>query len=162
MLRYVDATLDHCNYVGSNLRWEDLKEIEALHGLDPSEAVRQSLHESIWAQTAMYNNIPSAVFGVTSSMQHEQLRCAIAWMLGTDTVHKWRHSLYRDSGKIIKKMYEHSRADILWNLVDHRYTASISWLEWCGFRKAREGVYMLDPCVPFTLMVHYRGIKDEI
>lgn len=123
-------------YIGWNMRGSDIAELEA-EGLlcTPCTAVLESMEASAEAYTALdvrYRATPIAMFGV-GSRYSSILRYTPVWLLATD-------GLYREHNVIpflrcsrLWMDYFVSRYGDIGNEVHDKHTASLQWLEWCGF-----------------------------
>ena len=119
-------TLEAAAEVASNLRPDDLREVEEGHGI-PSP-----LLPSIMAHNPsyVYFTVPD---GKTAGMAGVGQDGDI-WMLCTPDIHRYPITFAREA-----KRYVDSRTEpLLWNIVDSRNTAHLRLLKFLGFKFLRK------------------------
>ena len=138
MKHVIPATPSDAIYIGWNMRWADIAELEA-EGLPctPCEAVMHSMEASAEAYTALdirHRTTPIAMFGVGSRYSNTH-RYTPVWLLATN-------GLYREHNVIpflrcsrLWMDYFVSRYGDIGNEVHAKHLASLQWLEWCGFER---------------------------
>lgn len=108
---------------------DDRREIEALAGLEPTEALLISLDGAEEAWTARLDGQPMCMWGVnaTSLIGYK----GVPWLLGSDLIQRHPMVFLRHSRQIVARwrgMFPELR-----NYVDARHHRSIRWLRWLGF-----------------------------
>lgn len=122
------AIPDDARLLAPRLRTDDRREIEAVTGEHPHEAILRSIISSdpcyavVDDQTA-----PIGAFGTTA----DRGDIGIVWCLGSDALVQRPLLFLRHSLSWIAHL--HDRHNTLWNVVDARNQAHLRWLAWCGF-----------------------------
>ena len=119
-------TLEAATEVASNLRSDDLREVEEGHGIDPT------LLPFLMSQNRsyVYFTVPD---GKTAGMAGVGKEGDI-WMLCTPEIHRYPITFAREA-----KRYVDSRTEpLLWNIVDIRNTAHLRLLKFLGFKFLRK------------------------
>ena len=115
------------------LRDIDLKEIQAMSGNSPFEALRRGIVEgrkswSVFGQIdGKFQCI--AIFGVCDYPGYDGVGCP--WLLASDALAEIPMTILRASKKFLAEM--HQDYPVLCNFVHHENTTSINWLKWLGF-----------------------------
>ena len=119
-------TLEAATQVASNLRPDDLREVEEGHGIDPTALpFLMSQHPSY-----VYFTVPD---GKTAGMAGVGKDGDI-WMLCTPEIHRYPITFAREA-----KRYVDSRTEsLLWNIVDSRNKAHLRLLKFLGFKFLRK------------------------
>ena len=120
-LRIVPLSPEHAA-ITPHLRQQDLDEIYAATDLSPELAVAYSIAHSERGFTALIDDIPCAVFGVSQG---------IIWLVGTDEIAKHPITFFRVSRNIFSQL-SHGYP-VLYNFVHKTNTLSLRWLQWLGF-----------------------------
>ena len=119
-------TLEAATEVASNLRPDDLREVEVGHGIDPT--VLPFLMSQ--NRSYVYFTVPD---GKTAGMAGVGKEGDI-WMLYTPDIHRYPITFAREA-----KRYVDSRTEpLLWNIVDSRNTAHLKLLKFLGFKFLRK------------------------
>ena len=119
-------TLEAATEVASNLRPDDLREVEEGHGID------HRFIPLIMSQNPsyVYFTVPD---GKTAGMAGVGEEGDI-WMLCTPDIHRYPITFAREA-----KRYVDSRTEpLLWNIVDSRNTAHLRLLKFLGFKFLRK------------------------
>ena len=119
-------TLEAATEVASNLRPDDLREVEEGHGID------HRFIPLIMSQNPsyVYFTVPD---GKTAGMAGVGQEGDI-WMLCTPDIHRYPITFAREA-----KRYVDSREEpLLWNIVDSRNTAHLRLLKFLGFKFLRK------------------------
>ena len=119
-------TLEAATEVASNLRSDDLREVEEGHGIDPR------FLPLIMSQNPsyVYFTVPD---GKTAGMAGVGKEGDI-WMLCTPDIHRYPITFAREA-----KRYVDSREEqLLWNIVDSRNKAHLRLLKFLGFKFLRK------------------------
>lgn len=111
------------------LRKEDLAEIEALSGRDPSELLVESVRMSVDSFTVRVDGKLMCVGGCAA--QSLIGRTGIPWMMGTQLVREHPRYFLPQSRAMVARWL--TQFPVLRNVVDARYEESIRWLGWLGF-----------------------------
>lgn len=123
----------HAVHISARMRRADIDEVMASGGHDPMTALRESLDSAAKAWTALVNDEPGCMFGVTALDILSGLGCP--WLLGTNLVEKNSIAFLRRSKRYVAEMLD--LFPYLYNFVDARNRLSIRWLKWCGFDFAK-------------------------
>ena len=119
-------TLEAATEVASNLRPDDLREVEEGQGIDPT------LLPFLMSQNRsyVYFTVPD---GKTAGMAGVGKEGDI-WMLCTPDIHRYPITFAREA-----KRYVDSRTEpLLWNIVDSRNKAHLKLLKFLGFKFLRK------------------------
>ena len=119
-------TLEAATQVASNLRPDDLREVEEGHGRDPT-ALPFLMSQN---PSYVYFTVPD---GKTAGMAGVGKEGDI-WMLCTPEIHRYPITFAREA-----KRYVDSRTEpLLWNIVDSRNEAHLRLLKFLGFKFLRK------------------------
>ena len=119
-------TLEAATQVASNLRPDDLREVEEGHGIDPP-ALPFLMSQN---PSYVYFTVPD---GKTAGMAGVGKEGDI-WMLCTPEIHRYPITFAREA-----KRYVDSRTEpLLWNIVDSRNEAHLRLLKFLGFKFLRK------------------------
>ena len=119
-------TLEAALNVASNLRPDDLREVEEGHGVDPYEYLTLEAKRG----SGVYFNVPN---GKTAGMAGVDTGGQI-WMLCTPAIEDYPHTFAREA----KRYVEGRKEKLLWNIVDKRNKVHLKLLKFLGFRFLRE------------------------
>lgn len=132
-------------YLAPKLRQADIDEIKAASGMEPLEAMLDSIRHSGIAKVALVDEEVVCIFGVASPSLTSPY--GSPWFLTSDViVHHTKPFLRasKDYMRSIKKDYTH-----LFNFVDARNTHAIRWIKWLGFEILPTQAYG-----PYDMMFH--------
>ena len=119
-------TLEAAQEVASNLRPDDLREVEEGHGINPTALPFLMSQNSSY----VYFTVPD---GKTAGMAGVGKEGDI-WMLCTPEIHRYPITFAREA-----KRYVDSRTEpLLWNIVDSRNKAHLRLLKFLGFKFLRK------------------------
>ena len=119
-------TLEAAQEVASNLRPDDLREVEEGHGIDHTHLPFLMTHNPSY----VYFTVPD---GKTAGMAGVGEEGDI-WMLCTPDIHRYPITFAREA-----KRYVDSRPEpLLWNIVDSRNKAHLKLLKFLGFKFLRK------------------------
>ena len=119
-------TLEAATEVASNLRPDDLREVEEGHGIDHTHLPVLMTHNSSY----VYFTVPD---GKTAGMAGVGEQGDI-WMLCTPDIHRFPITFAREA-----KRYVDSRKEpLLWNIVDSRNKVHLKLLRFLGFKFLRK------------------------
>ena len=119
-------TLEAAQEVASNLRPDDLREVEEGHGI-PSALLPSLMSQN---PSYVYFTVPD---GKTAGMAGVGEQGDI-WMLCTPDIHRYPITFAREA-----KRYVDSRTEpLLWNIVDSRNKAHLRLLKFLGFKFLRK------------------------
>ena len=119
-------TLEAATEVASNLRPDDLREVEEGHGIDHKDLPFLMTHNPSY----VYFTVPD---GKTAGMAGVGKEGDI-WMLCTPEIHRYPITFAREA-----KRYVDSRTEpLLWNIVDSRNEAHLRLLKFLGFKFLRK------------------------
>jgi hypothetical protein len=142
----VTAGPEHILHIATHMRQADRLEVYALSGLGPQEALTVSLETSPLAWTALLDQEPVCMFGVSPRGP-----TGAPWLLGTDRMDAFPASVGRFSKWGLRRMLE--AHPVLENWSDARHESAHQWLRWLGFTLGEPqpmGVAGL-PFVPFRM-----------
>lgn len=100
-MRLVEADEAHIPFLAEHMRDFDMLECFAF-GHGPKSALIYALRSSLWALTAIVDDQPHAMFGVTSASMIEGI--GEPWMLGTDKIYDHGRDLLRIGPAIVAEM----------------------------------------------------------
>jgi len=132
MPHIIEATLDNCLYVASDLREADKQELQAVRG---HSNFREILKDG-YRQSALTfciksdQGLPIAIYG--GGTHPTQPHVGIPWMVSTPELLSIKTWFLRKTPWIVNSVQEHY--PILWNLIDVRNTVHINWLQFAGFQ----------------------------
>ena len=115
--------------MASNLRPEDLREVEEGHGYDPIEYAKFIAQEGSAVYFTMPNGKTAGMAGVGNEGE--------IWMVCTPVIEKYPHSFARGSKRFVESRTE----PLLWNIVDKRNIVHLKLLKFLGFKFLRELKY---------------------
>src|SRR3990172_11802220 len=126
----IEAQPDHLPWLAERLRMPDAAELLAATGCDPIEALRYSLHVSVYSWVWYVDGEPGCVFGLAAPSLISD--CAMPWLMTTPAIERRPIEFLRGRRRVLAHMlrlYPH-----LEGYVDTRHDVSIHWLRWLGFR----------------------------
>lgn len=128
------AVFEAISYLSKNLRKSDVEEIEASSGMNPEDALKESIAASThcWLVFDRESN-PAAIFGAAP---YPLQGVGVVWMVGTDKVQTEAFGIARRTRPYVELMLQDY--PMLWNYIDARNTVSKRWLKWAGFRLLRD------------------------
>jgi hypothetical protein len=116
-----NATLEDGEYIASNMREADRREIWASNRHTPQEAIAICLQQKV-CLCAHIDGIPAILFGCSPG---------VPWLLSTDDIKKIGVVfIMRSRGYVSEWLKEFG---VLENYVHSENTLSIRWLKWLGF-----------------------------
>jgi len=119
-------TLEAATEVASNLRPDDLREVEEGHGINPT-ALPFLMSQN---PSYVYFTVPDGKTAGMAGVGNE----GDIWMLCTPHIHRYPITFAREA-----KRYVDSRTEpLLWNIVDIRNTAHLRLLRFLGFKFLRK------------------------
>ncbi len=124
-------------YLAPRLRAADRLEAEAATGMDPLDALRQSLSLSVEAWSGTADGEVICMFGVGALSIAAGEGCP--WLLGSDLVERHGMAFARRNRLLVR--HWSSMWPVLRNWVDVRHTVAIRWLGWMGFALAEPVAY---------------------
>jgi hypothetical protein len=133
----VRAQVEHCPPIADRVRAADRAELWATCCLDPYQALVRSWAISDHSWTALFDEEPACMFGVTqASLLTDSGR---PWMISTDLVDRYPMSFLKEQKPFMVHIWR--RYAQLENYVDARNTRSIRWLKWLGFEMGQPEPY---------------------
>ena len=130
MSKYIHpVTLEAALEVASNLRPEDLRELEEGHGLDCIQYFKDMAYNPF----CVYFTVPN---GKTAGMAGVDTDGAI-WMMCTPAIHEYPLTFAREAKRFVESRTE----PLLWNIVDKRNIIHLKLLKFLGFKFLRELKY---------------------
>jgi hypothetical protein len=121
------SVLNDCYVIAENIREDDRRELLAMSGEEPLEAMVSGFIHSDKPRTVLVGDTPVAMFG---SGEFEP-GVGTVWLLGTKGIEDISMYFLRESKYWLEHLHENY--DLLFNYVDERNTVHIKWLKWLGF-----------------------------
>ena len=118
-------------HLAEHLRAQDQAELAAGGWSDFHRALEVSVERSRWAQVALVEGEPAAVFGC-AELGTLLTPIGVPWMLGTELVPRHRRVLQRWARRYIETMLQDYPR--LFNAVHARNTVAMRWLKHMGFK----------------------------
>ena len=115
--------------VASNLRPEDLRELEEGHGTDRMEYFKEVAYDP----SCVYFVVPN---GKTAGMAGVDTNGAI-WMMCTSAIHEYPLTFAREAKRFVESRTE----PLLWNIVDERNKVHLKLLKFLGFKFLRKKLH---------------------
>jgi hypothetical protein len=132
----VSADRNMANQLAPHLKLADRREIMASSGMEPLEALLESIavsdEDMCWAATL--NEIPVAMFGA-NKLTDDNLVGGI-WLLTSDKIALYPLDFMRHCKEGLTFM--HKRYEYLTNFIDARNMPSMRWLPRLGFRPCQK------------------------
>lgn len=125
-VEYRPPSGDDIVQVAKSMRLADVMEVAASSGLNPLEALIESVEDSTMAFTAVIDGKPAAIFGLI-----HQGMSAVIWMLGTDDLTKDRRLFTAETRRIMDGWAD--LYGVLHNFVDDENVDAQRWLRKAGF-----------------------------
>lgn len=129
------ASRVHCTQLANYLRASDVLEIYRASGMEPLEALLDSLEVSdedmCW--TALLRGHPVAMFGANNIEHNEgdEYKVGGIWLLASPGIYENKVDFMRNCKKYLRKMHE--RYDYLTNFIDIDNLVTQQWLPRLGF-----------------------------
>jgi hypothetical protein len=127
-IELVPAKPIHRERIARRMRAIDVAECRAF-GRSPKQAIRNGLIASSWALTAVVDDQPEAMFGL--SVPDLLSGLGRPWFLGTDVVERAPVAMVRTGRRVVETMHRQCRR--LENWVSIRNVLAIEWLPRVGF-----------------------------
>ena len=119
-------------YLSTNLRDLDRKELEALFDEDAQKGLAYSIEEADELWVATYKQIPCMIFGVSDRTEEGEAESSgLIWAVGTDEVYKHKKALQEISQNVINHFFQ--SFDILFNYIWDENELHKAWLKNLGF-----------------------------
>ena len=130
MKAYVlDTKKDDLEFLGNNLRVEDIREIAAQSGLEPHTALEYTFDISRRCKTIYGPTVePVGIYG-TNDTDVEGL--GAIWMMATPSFLQHHIQFIRECKHSISEISQ--GYSCVFNCTDARNTVHHRWLKWCGF-----------------------------
>ena len=122
------SVLHDCHMIAENIREDDRREILAMSGGEPLDAMVSGFLHSDNPRTVLVGDTPIAMFGSSEV----EPGVGMVWLLGTDGIHDISRQFLRESKHWLEQL--HDNYEMLFNYVDERNTVHIKWLKWLGFK----------------------------
>ena len=135
----VEALPEHISHLAENMRPDDVAECAAF-GSSPADALSSGLRSSLWALTAIEDEEPVAMLGVSPKSMIEGI--GVPWMLGTERVYESGRALLSLAPPVIAEMAE--TFPTLENYVSAANERALRFLRWAGFEIWPEPVQVGD------------------
>lgn len=136
--KIVKANEKHIPFVAANMREEDKRELAAVSGHRPFDALANSLGFSLLAWTCLVENRPACMWGVCPC--HKPDFHGIPWLLATPEITRISFEFAKQSRRYVQHML--APFPYLENFVHAKNKVSMHWLEWCGFELDRRPIKM--------------------
>jgi hypothetical protein len=134
-VKLVAAEPAHIPVLAVSMREADRIECEAL-GYSSARALRNALNSSLWALTALVDETPEAMMGVSPLNMLEGV--GVPWMLGSEKIYDHARDLARYGPRVIGEMK--ASFERLENVVHTRNDRAIRFLRHFGFSISDEPV----------------------
>ena len=115
--------------VASNLRLDDLREVEEGHGHDPMVVLPQAVGKDFCVYFTAPNGKTAGMGGVHTN--------GMIWMLCTPVIHDYPIAFVKEAKRVLNSRTE----KLLWNIVDKRNKVHLKLLRYLGFKFLREFKY---------------------
>lgn len=125
---YGPASPEVIPFLAANVRESDRREIQAVVGLSPMQALSASLNDSERAWTGYLNGEPCCMFGVGPAEGDPKI--GVVWMIGTDAIDRHPLAFLKGSRVAFREML--TMFPTLINAVDARHAKALRWLRWLG------------------------------
>lgn len=127
-IRIVPVEPWHVDAVASHMRADDVKEVMELGGFSPFEALESSLSHPGVSFTALFDEVPAAIFGVV----HPSILAAVGipWLLGTPVLERHWRAFARASRDVMDTLK--SEYPVMTNITHADNALSVRWLRWLG------------------------------
>lgn len=127
----VPAELEHVEPIVANARPADVAELWAIARATPRQCLEHGLRASVPALTALIDDAPVAMWGVTPASILGGI--GAPWMVGTTALDSF--AAQKDLLRLSRPGVAQMRAlfPVLINVVDERNAAAHRWLRWLGF-----------------------------
>ncbi len=123
-----ESVLHDCYEIAENIREADRREILAMSGAEPLEAMVSSFMCSDEPRTILAGDTPVAMFGAG----FVEPGVGMGWLMGTDGIHDIPMQFLRETKYELEQL--HDTYEMLFNYVDERNTVHVKWLRWLGFK----------------------------
>jgi len=127
-VQYRPTTEADMVFVAGRMRTADRLEVFRASGVGAHEALVESVKDSSWAVTVVFDGEPVAIFGFT----YQGGPSAQVWMLGTPTLAKHPRVVLTEGRRITDSWMDFF--PLQQNYVDATNTFAIRWLRKLGFR----------------------------
>ena len=141
--KIVPAGRVYANQMAPHLRPGDVLEIYRASGMDPLEALLESikLSDDDMCWVATYQGLPVAMFGANDIKPYdmpayEGITIGGIWLLATPGIYQNKLDFMRCCKEFLATM--HLRYEFLTNFVDAQNIPTLAWLPRLGFRPAQE------------------------
>ncbi len=118
--------------LADNLREDDVQEVRDISGLDPLAALGYGFVESDRCLTILFKGVPAGMMGVVPSKQAENPRLGHVWLLGSEQLALFSHSIVRYARPWLRELV--AGYDVIGNLVSLRNPAHVRFLTHIGAR----------------------------
>lgn len=135
MIRLVPASKGHIPFLADTMRPADMVEVGAL-GKSPRRALDAALSSSLWALTALEDDVPVAMLGVTP--KNMLASTGVPWMLGSDRIYDNARALVILVPSVVALMHDTFRT--LENAVSVDNARAISFLRHWGWHVGEEKI----------------------
>jgi len=151
------ASRVHCTQLAPRLRPCDVLEIERASGLDPLEALLDSLRVSdegmVW--TALYQGHPVAMFGCNNLSPEEPGVAGGIWLLASAGIYENKRDFYRKCKEYLGIMHE--KYEFLTNFIDEQNQVTMYWLPRLGFKPCMRAAEYGFAKLPFIQFISKRN-----
>lgn len=102
-VRLVEAGKAHIPPIAASMRQADVREVRAF-GKTPTSALQHGLAASLWALTALEDEVPVAMLGVAPKSMLNGI--GVPWMLGSERIYDNPRALIRFGPAVIEEMLD--------------------------------------------------------
>jgi hypothetical protein len=121
----VPAQPEHAVELLHHMREADVAEVRA-GGMEPRDALYQSIIQSAQAHTLLFDGRVACMFGVV-----ENPPCHSVWMLSATPCSKHPKAFLRASRFLVRELLR--TYGCLTNVIDANHTAALRWAQWLKF-----------------------------
>lgn len=142
--------------IASDMRPEDVAEVQAAGGGTPEMALLVGKNESDQCFTVYHPKYPSVSLAMFGYKATEPGLCGVIWMLASNKLLTHRCAFLRSAGWWVDKIQE--ELPLVYNLVDERNRLHIKWLKWMGFTFLQRHSQFGPQKLPFLEFVRLRHV----
>jgi hypothetical protein len=127
MIQVLETKAQHVRDIALRMRLEE--GIERV-GLDKEKIIRGAVKDASYTFTAMIDNEPACMWGIYQQTMLSDT--AYMWLITTPLIEKHQFVFARRSQIYLQGLKQHF--NVIQGHVDARFSRSIRWLRWLGFR----------------------------
>jgi len=125
-----NTTIDDIVGLISNLRKEDLLEVQTITGQDKIyKPLKESILNSTYSKSFLVDNKVAGIYGVTASPYNKNT--GAPYLLCTNELYKIKKTFIKNCINRVEEMQ--FKFPILFNYIDSRNKHHLDWIKYCGF-----------------------------